>query len=155
LCSAVLPIKHAIYTSFKIFCIAMWFNCQSGLVLLTIIMIILLSKFRVTKISVSYITGENHIGSSFIRQKYFCLPTKIAVLPTEASNKMSGGEGGVTPPPPHPPKNISPYKLNCTVVCRSSSKFHKYIKRHVFNRIHNLSISIFKLIGYTNTCMGL
>jgi hypothetical protein len=28
--------------------------------------------------SVSYITGENHIGSSFIHQKYFCLPTKIA-----------------------------------------------------------------------------
>ena len=31
--------------------------------------------FRVTKISVSYITGENHIGSSLIREKYFCLPT--------------------------------------------------------------------------------
>jgi hypothetical protein len=46
-------------------------------------MIILLSKFRVTKISVPYIPGENHIGSSFIRRKYFCLPTKIAVLPTE------------------------------------------------------------------------
>jgi hypothetical protein len=54
-------------------------------------MIILLSKFRVTKISVSYITGENHIGSSFIRQKYFCLPTEIAVLPTETWNRISGG----------------------------------------------------------------
>ena len=61
-------------------------------------MIILLSKFRVTKISVSYITGENHIGSSFIRQKYFCLPTEIAVLPTEASNRISGGVS--RPPPP-------------------------------------------------------
>jgi hypothetical protein len=59
-------------------------------------MIILLSKFRVTKISVLYITGENHIGSSFIRQKYFCLLTEIAVLPTEAWNRISGG---VTPPP--------------------------------------------------------
>jgi hypothetical protein len=39
---------------------------------------------------ISYITGENYIGS-FIRQKYFCLPTRIAVLPTEASNKISGG----------------------------------------------------------------
>jgi hypothetical protein len=62
-------------------------------------MIIMLSKFRVTKISFSYITGENHIGSSFIRQKYFCLPTKIAVLPTEASNKISGGVSH----PPRPP----------------------------------------------------
>ena len=35
LCSAVLPIKHATYTSLEIFCTAMWFNCQSGLVLLT------------------------------------------------------------------------------------------------------------------------
>jgi hypothetical protein len=59
----------------------MSFNCQSGLVLLTDY-----NDFRVTKISVSYITGENHIGSSFIRQKYFCLPTEIAVLPTEAWN---------------------------------------------------------------------
>jgi hypothetical protein len=59
-------------------------------------MIILLSKFRVTKISVSYITGENHIGSSFIRQTYFCLPIKIAFLPTKASNKISGGGGGVS-----------------------------------------------------------
>jgi hypothetical protein len=66
-------------------------------------MIILLSKFRVTKISVSYITGENHIGSSFIRKKYFCLQTKIAVLPGEASNKISGG---VTPPPP--PRSSGP-----------------------------------------------
>jgi hypothetical protein len=57
-------------------------------------MIILQSKFRVTEISVFYITGENHIGSSFIRQKYFCLPTEVAVLPTEASNTISGG---VTP----------------------------------------------------------
>ena len=58
-------------------------------------MIILLSKFRVTKISVSYITGEVAvIGSSFIRQKYFCLPTEIAVLPTEAWNRISGGGGG-------------------------------------------------------------
>jgi hypothetical protein len=66
-------------------------------------MIILLSKFRVTKISVSYITGENHIGSSFIRQNYFCLPTKIGVLPTEASNKISEGCHTTTPPPPPPP----------------------------------------------------
>ena len=71
-----------------ILCIAMSFNCQSGLVLLTDY-----NDFRVTKISVSYITGENHIGSSFIRQKYFCLPTEIAVLPTEVWN---------TPPPPTP-----------------------------------------------------
>jgi hypothetical protein len=63
------------------------------------IVIILLSKFRVTKISVSCITDENHIGSSFIRQKYFCLPTKIAVLPTVALNKISGG---VTPAPSPP-----------------------------------------------------
>ena len=60
-------------------------------------MIILLSKFRVTKISVSYITGENHIGSSFIRQKYFCLPTEIAVLPKLGIEFL----GGVTPPPTH------------------------------------------------------
>ena len=66
-------------------------------------MIILLSKFRVTKVSVSYTTGENHIGSSFIRQKNFCLPTKIAVLPTEASVT-----GGVTPPPPKPLPPIPP-----------------------------------------------
>ena len=66
-------------------------------------MIILLSKFRVTKISVSYTTGENHIGSSFIRQKYFCLPTKIAVLPTEASVT-----GGITPPPPNPSPRSPP-----------------------------------------------
>jgi hypothetical protein len=58
-------------------------------------MIILLTKFRVTKISVSYITGENHIGSSFIRQKYFCLPTEIAVLPKLGIEFL----GGVTPPP--------------------------------------------------------
>jgi hypothetical protein len=63
----------------------MSFNCQSGLVLLTDY-----NDFRVTKISVSYITGENHIGSSFIRQKYFCLPTEIAVLPTEAWNLNLG-----------------------------------------------------------------
>jgi hypothetical protein len=67
-------------------------------------MIILLSKFRVTKISVSYITGENHIGSCFICQNYFCLPTKIAVLPTEASNKISGG----VPPPPNTPRSSEP-----------------------------------------------
>jgi hypothetical protein len=66
------------------------------------IVIILLSKFRVTKISVSCITDENHIGSSFIRQKHFCLPTKITVLPTEALNKISGGATPrpLTPPPP-------------------------------------------------------
>jgi hypothetical protein len=67
-------------------------------------MIILLSKFRVTKISVSYITGENHIGSSFIRQKYFCLPTEIAVLPTEAWNIIPGG----CHPTPTPPRNSGP-----------------------------------------------
>ena len=90
---------YIMYTSFKIFCIAIWFDCQSGLVLLTDYNdYILLNKFRVTKISVSHITNENYIGSSFIRQKYFCLPTRIAVLPTEASNKISGG---CHPPPPH------------------------------------------------------
>ena len=81
------------YTSFKIFCIAIWFDCQSGLVLLTDYNdYILLNKFRVTKISGSYtvciktpcitgciktpcITNESYIGSSFIRQKYFfCRP---------------------------------------------------------------------------------
>jgi hypothetical protein len=62
-------------------------------------MIILLRKFRVTNISVSCITGENHICSSFIHQKYFCLPNETAVLPTEAWNRISGG---VTPNPPHP-----------------------------------------------------
>jgi hypothetical protein len=73
----------------------MWFNCQSGLVLLTDYNdypALNLSKFRVTKISVSYITGENDIGSClfiFMFIKYFCLPTKIAVLPSEASNKIS------------------------------------------------------------------
>ena len=66
-------------------------------------MIILLSKFRVTKISVSYITGENHISSSFIRQKYFCLPTEIAVLPTEAWNRISGGCHT-----PHTPRSSGP-----------------------------------------------
>jgi hypothetical protein len=60
-------------------------------------MIILVSKFRVTKISASYKTGKNHIGSSFIRQKYFRMPTKIAVLPTEDSNKIASG---VTQHPP-------------------------------------------------------
>jgi hypothetical protein len=61
----------------------MWFNSQSGLVLLTDYndYPAQMRKFRLTKISLSYITSENHIGSSFIRQKYFCLPTKIAVLP--------------------------------------------------------------------------
>jgi hypothetical protein len=68
-------------------------------------MIILLSKFRVTKISVSYITGEVAvIGSSFIRQKYFCLPTEIAVLPTEAWNRISGG--GVSPCSSGPDTNM-------------------------------------------------
>ena len=59
-------------------------------------MIILLSKFRVTKISVSYITGENHVGSIFVRQKNFCPPTEIAFLPNEPWNIISGG--CVTPP---------------------------------------------------------
>jgi hypothetical protein len=97
-------IKHATYTSFKIFCIAIWFNCQSGLVLLTDYNdYIVLNKFRVTIISLSYITGENYIGSSFIRQKYFCLPTRISVLPTEASNKISGGCHT-----PHTPRSSGP-----------------------------------------------
>jgi hypothetical protein len=59
-------------------------------------MIILLSKFRVTKISVSYISGENHIGNIFFRQKYFCPPTEIAFLPKELWNIISGW--CVTPP---------------------------------------------------------
>ena len=82
-----------------------WPALRSGLVLLfkQVIMIILLSKFRVTKISVCYITGENYIGSSFIRKKYFCLSTKIAVLRTEATNKISGCHPPPAPPPPPPP----------------------------------------------------
>jgi hypothetical protein len=82
----------------------MSFNCQSGLVLLTDY-----NDFRVTKISVSYITGENHIGSSFIRQKYFCLPTEIAVLPTEAWNRISEGAC-------HTPPTPTPYKSNAMSV---------------------------------------
>jgi hypothetical protein len=78
-------------------------------------MIILLSKFRVTKISVSYITGEVAvIGSSFIRQKYFCLPTEIAVLPTEAWNRISGG--GVSPPPPHTHTHTHPVAPALTLI---------------------------------------
>ena len=73
-------------------------------------MVILLSKFRVTKISVSYITGENHIDSSFIRQKYFCLQTEIAVLPTEAWNIISGG-GGCHPPRSSVPDNNDKQRL--------------------------------------------
>jgi hypothetical protein len=61
-------------------------------------------------ISVSYITGENHISSSFIRQKYFCLPNEIAVLPTEAWNIISWGVSHPRHPPPRsfgPGKNLS------------------------------------------------
>jgi hypothetical protein len=70
-------------------------------------MILLLSKFRVTKISDSYITGENHTDSSFIRQKYFCLPTEIAVLPTEAWDRISGEVHT-----PHTPRSSGPVHMN-------------------------------------------
>ena len=53
-------IKHATCTSFKILSLY-------GLTVNLGLFYILLNKFRITKISVSDITGENYIDSSFIR----------------------------------------------------------------------------------------